>query len=282
VWKLTGETKGFELVLDSAVDLEGNLLVVAESENYRIMKFDGNGNFLTGWGRQGSGEGEFSYTSGISYDAIAVDVQGHVFVTDYGNDRVQKFDSDGNFLTMWGRSGTEMGQLFRPIGIAVDSERNVYVTDSKPFVQKFDSEGNFLLSFGKEGSGEGQFRHPTGIEVDDQGFVYVADYENHNIQKFDSEGQFVMAWETGSDIGTTGTPESIAIDSLGRIHVTDLSLYRVEVFSSTGKLLWTWGGIGLGDGQCLYPTGLSIDPDGNIYLNDPELGAIQKFKLRKD
>jgi DNA-binding beta-propeller fold protein YncE len=282
VWKLTGETTGFKLVLDSAVDLEGNLLVIVESDDYRVMKFDSNGNFLVGWGGQGSGEGEFSYTSGVSYDSIDVDAQGHVFITDYGNDRIQIFDSEGNFLRMWGHSGDEKGQFFHPIGIAVDKARYVYVTDSKPFVQKFDRDGNFLLSFGEEGSDDGQFRHPTGMEVDDQGFIYVADYENHNIQKFDSQGQFITAWKTGSDIGSAGTPESIAMDSLGRLHVTDLSLYRVEVFSPAGESLWSWGGIGTGDGQFLYPTGLSIDPDGNIYLNDPELGAIQKYKLREE
>jgi DNA-binding beta-propeller fold protein YncE len=279
---LTGDQAGFTLALGSAIDLEGNLLVVVESDDYRIMKFDSDGNFLKGWGRSGIGEGEFSYIPGVSYDALEVDAQGNIFVTDSGNNRVQKFDSDGNFVTQWGSNGIGEGKLFRPLGVAVDIEGYVYVTDSNPYVQKFNNDGKYLLSLGSEGTGDGQFRHPTGIEVDEQGYVYVADYENKRVQKFDGDGQFITSWETGTDIGTTGTPESIAIDSLGRIHVTDLTLYRVEVFTSEGQSLWTWGSIGLNEGQFLYPTGLSINPEGEIYLSDPDRGTIQKFRLGEE
>jgi DNA-binding beta-propeller fold protein YncE len=282
LWMLSGDEAGFTLALDSAIDLDDNLLVIVESDEFRIMKFDPGGNFLSGWGANGIGEGEFSYIPGISFDSIAVDSQGNIFVTDSGNNRVQKFDRDGNFITHWGSRTMGEGKLFRPLGLAVDQSGNVYVTDSWSLVQKFSNDGKFLLSFGEEGTGEGQFRHPTGIAVDNEGYVYVADYENQNIQKFDGDGQFIASWETGTDIGTPGTPESIAIDSLGRIHVTDLTLYRTEVFSSAGESLWFWGEIGLGEGKFFYPTGLSIDPEGNIYISDPERKTLQKFKLNSD
>lgn len=47
-----------------------------------------------------------------------------------GNNRVQKFDSDGNFITKWGSEGSGEGQFNRPLGISVDSEGNVYVVDT--------------------------------------------------------------------------------------------------------------------------------------------------------
>lgn len=53
-----------------------------------------------------------------------------MYVTDYGNNRVQKFDSSGKFITIWGSYGTGDGQFNNPFGNAVDSSGNVYVTDN--------------------------------------------------------------------------------------------------------------------------------------------------------
>ena len=62
-------------------------------------------------------------------EGVAVDSSGNVYVTDYDNDRIQKFASDGKFITTWGSSGSGEGQFTKPQGIAVDSSGNVYVDD---------------------------------------------------------------------------------------------------------------------------------------------------------
>ncbi|MDO8727668.1 MAG: hypothetical protein Q7J35_16510 [Candidatus Methanoperedens sp.] len=55
-----------------------------------------------------------------------------------GNNRIQKFSSDGTFLTQWGSAGTGVSQFSNPLGIAVDSSGNVYVADSgNRRIQKF-------------------------------------------------------------------------------------------------------------------------------------------------
>ena len=80
--------------------------------------------FINKWGSQGNGNGQFAPPR-----QIAVDSSGNVYVADAGNDRVQKFDSNGNFLTKWGSQGSDNGQFLWPEGIAVDSSDNVYVAD---------------------------------------------------------------------------------------------------------------------------------------------------------
>jgi DNA-binding beta-propeller fold protein YncE len=162
-----------------AVDSSG-CVYVADYWNARIQKFDSNGNFITKWGSEGTGDGEFDDPAGI-----AVDSSGCVYVADAGNHRIQKFDSDGNFITKWGSSGTGDGEFSFPCGIAVDSSGCVYVADAEDDrIQKFDSDGNFITKWGSSGTGDGEFSFPCGIAVDSSGNVYVADLHNDRIQKF--------------------------------------------------------------------------------------------------
>src|ERR687891_514613 len=74
------------------------------------------------------------------------DVSKEVFVVDYANIRIQKFDTDGKFITKWGTEGDGEGQFKIPHGIAVDSSgSNVYVTDMTGLsINKFTRNGEFV------------------------------------------------------------------------------------------------------------------------------------------
>src|SRR5262245_28341794 len=81
--------------------------------------------FLLKWGfPSGSGNGELSRPNGVATDA-----SGNVYVADSGNDRIQKFDASGTFLTTWGSSGSGDGPFIFPNGVATDASGNVYVAD---------------------------------------------------------------------------------------------------------------------------------------------------------
>jgi hypothetical protein len=103
-------------------------------------------------------------------DGLALDQQGNLYMMDSGNRRIQKFDSDGHFITTWGSRGSDDGQfdcLGLPCMVAVDGQVNVYVTDSGNHrIQKFDSNGEFLAKWGSFGDGDGQFSRPFGVAVD--------------------------------------------------------------------------------------------------------------------
>jgi len=54
-----------------------------------------------------------------------------VYVVDSGNNRIQKFDSNGKFITSWGSYGVGSGKFRFADSIAVDTMgKNVYVSDS--------------------------------------------------------------------------------------------------------------------------------------------------------
>ncbi len=80
--------------------------------------------YITQWGSQGTGNGQF-------YDlwGIAADSSGDVYVADTLNSRIQEFSDSGTYITQWGSAGSGNGQFNGPDGIAVDGSGNVYVSD---------------------------------------------------------------------------------------------------------------------------------------------------------
>lgn len=114
--------KSFNAPSDVVVAENGDIFVAdghGLDGNNRVVKVSKNGEFIKAWGKTGYAPGEFR-----TLHAIAIDSRGRVFVGDRANNRIQIFDQDGKFLTMW----TQFG---RPSGISFDSKDQIYVADSE-------------------------------------------------------------------------------------------------------------------------------------------------------
>ena len=135
--------------------------------------------FVREWGNVGPSQ--FQYPAGV-----AVDSSGYVYVVDSANSTIQKFTSNGKFVTKWGSLGDYDGQFDHPTGIAVDHTGNVYISDhDNSRIQKFDSNGKFLTMWGSYGYGDGKFRFADSIAVDNLGKnVYVSDSDSRSIKIF--------------------------------------------------------------------------------------------------
>lgn len=270
-----------------AINSQGHIYV-SDMGNDRVLIFDAAGKRIGTWDKKGSGEGEFN---SMGFGGIAIDSKDNVFVVDNENHRIQKFDRDGNFVAQWGTEGnpsqfdtnnTENGQFIRAIGIAIDAEDHVYVTDDGyPYVQKFDNDGVFLMRFGGPGEGEGTFKHATGIAVDGKGNSYVSDYETKWVQKFDAKGQYVLSWKLGEDIGIEGTPEGIAVDEEGHVYVTDYDLGRIQVFDENGAFLWSIGGKVSISNPFRRPTGIAINATGRLIVINQSTGQISIVEIKE-
>ena len=94
----------------------------------------------------------------VGPNAIVIDSNDNLYITEFMGNRVQKFNADGEFITAWGSEGVENGQFRNPTGIAIDSEGHIYVSESGNHrVQKFTSDGEWLATWGGQGSDDGQF-----------------------------------------------------------------------------------------------------------------------------
>ena len=223
---------------------------------------------------------------------VAVDSSGNVYVTDQGNNRVQKFTSTGTYISQLGcpsgacSAGSANGQFMGPFGVAVDSSGNVYVADyGNNRVEKFTGTGTYLSQLGcptgacSSGSGNGQFNEPSGVAVDSSGNVYVTDFQNNRVEKFTSTGLFVTKWGSlGSGDGQFDAPYGVAVDGSGNVYVADFGNDRVEKFTSTGLFVTKWGsGPGSGNGQFDVPYGVAVDGSGNVYVADSGNHRVEKF-----
>ena len=73
--------------------------------------------------------------------SIAADNRGFVYVADWGNSRIQKYTTEGQFVIEWDRWADGDGFFNRPEGIAVDSNGIIYVVDSSIWAHKFTADG---------------------------------------------------------------------------------------------------------------------------------------------
>jgi len=226
-------------------------------------------------------EGRFSQLGGVTVDSSgkvyaveSVDVDWH-----YGFPSIKKFDSNGQFITMWGVPEAAEGKFKYPALVAVDGSGNMYVTDKTSYcVHKLDAQGRYIKRWGDKGTGDGQFDTPEGIAVDGSGHVYVCDRQNSRIQKFDSDGKFLTKWgKEGSGDGEFHFPAAVAVDKEGNVYVADSDNHRVQKFTADGKYLTKWGEFGEAPGQFNVPLGIAVDAAGNVYVSDSHNHRIQKF-----
>lgn len=130
--------------LGIAVDSQDNVYIgLLGLQDHYVEKWSADGRQLLTWGSRGTGDGQFRFTGPSSGPrGIAVDRQGNVYVTDPENNRVQKFDANGQFLLSL--TGCGEGAFWWPYSVAVDGPGNLYVLDGLGHLFKCAATGQFL------------------------------------------------------------------------------------------------------------------------------------------
>ncbi len=143
--------------------------------NHRILKFSKDGKFIKEWGGTGSGNGQLNDPHGMAMDST-----GRIFVADRGNQRIQVFDQEGNFVAAWPQFG-------HPEGLFITADDTLYVTDSNSRPESPYKRG-IRVGSAKDGSvryfipqdsvalpGQMGTTGPVGLGVDSKGNIFAAD-----------------------------------------------------------------------------------------------------------
>ncbi len=163
------------------VDHEGNVWIAdargdeTRMKGHQVHKFSPDGELLMSLGLAGiAGKGNNIFDQP---NDVFVAPNGDIFVADghssEGNNRIVKFNSNGEYLMEWGGAGTGPGQLNVPHALAMDSAGRLFVADrGNSRLQIFDQEGNWLATWT-------QFGRPSGLYIDANDILYSADSESN-------------------------------------------------------------------------------------------------------
>jgi len=254
-----------------AVDVQDNLYVTDMTG--RVQKFSSNGVCLLAW--------QMPVTDLGKPKGMGRDREGNILVLEPHYQRVNVFSPAGKLVAQWGKRGTNGGEFTLPRAVAVDSRREVFVSEYsvRDRVQRFDARGEKCLAgFGRSGNAPGEFNRPEGLGLDAQDCLHVADSCNHRIQIFARDGTFLRAYgKAGKGLGELSYPYDVCVDAAGRQYVCEFGNSRIQVFDANDRPLEIIGGPGAAPGQFNNPWGVALDSAGNLYVADSQNHRVQKL-----
>jgi DNA-binding beta-propeller fold protein YncE len=240
-------------------------IVVADTGNNVVRKYDSTGNVIWTVGPTGVGFGQFTGPRDIG-----VDSSGNIYVADDGSDvvgggRIAKFDANGNFLTSW--KGPADDLVGNPIGLSVANDL-VYVADpNHKRVHVFNTSGTQLSDVVSNGICTiGRVRDAT---ADGAGNVYVANYDLNNILVFSAAGTCLSKWGSkGSRPGQFAFPYGVAIATdpvLGTqaAYIADANNERIQELDLAGAVIAVIGSAGSAKGQFVTLRRVAVATDGS-------------------
>ncbi len=309
----TGSAARFNGPEGVAVDSSGNVYV-GDVSNHTIRAITPEGVVTTLAGSasgSGSADGTGSAARFTAPAGVALDSNGNIYVGDTGNNTIRKITSAGVVTTLAGSAGNagyadgtgNAAQFNTPVGVAVDTNGNVYVADAlNQTIRKITSAGvvtTLAGSAGNPGSDDGiasdaRFSGPRGVALDSAGNLYVCDGDNNTIRKIDSAGIVTtlagLAGSTGSYDGTGSearfnTPRGVAVDSAGNVYVGDTFNHTIRKITSAGVVTTLAGLAGnpgsadgtVSDARFRQPRGVAVDTNGNVYVGDSAGPTIRKI-----
>ncbi len=217
-----------------------NPATLITSRDVDIAKYDSNKDIV--WIKGGSGTSDGLLNTTFYPWGIFTDPQDNIWVVDTGNHRLQKFDSNGNFLFKLGgtAAGSASDQFNTPYGMAFTNDGHLWATDRlNNRFKKYTLSGTLVTTIGNVNGAT--LNQPHGIALDDAQNIYIASRHNHRIQKYTSAGVLTASiglGTAGNANGQLNEPTTVLIDSSnGDIYTYELVNRRISVFAANGTFL---------------------------------------------
>ena len=212
-----GPLNGFDRPYDIARGVDGRLYV-SEYRGGRVSVLSGDGNWLSYIGSRGVRDGQF-----VGPQNLTVDMEdGYLYIVDYGNRRVCKYDPDGVFILSFGLKNSVFPGLLSPTGIA-SKGGVIYIADNAAnAIFMFDPNGNFLGRLDAAG-----LRGPESVRFLSDGTLIVAD--NNRILQIDVNSAIVR--ELGLAGGDKTRVTGADMDKNGNIVAANFNAGEVSIMT---------------------------------------------------
>jgi len=291
---------------DAATDDAGNLYV-ADYRHSAIQKYRVGGtwpNLTYTWVKQWGGKGSaFPKCLQIPRPyGVDVDDAGRVYVASSDLSVVKVFDSNGTCIAggTYGVHGAGAGQISQLRRVAVTSGANpkVYVADLWGLkILEYDTAGSHTAPIAQWGTGtyppDGLLNEVHSVAPSTNGrWLYAIDTINQRGERYDLQGCQAppstvcpaVDWGVkGVGPGAFNWPQGIGVNPVnGHVWIADTRNNRLQEYSiaadGTASLVHVLGGtLGNAHGQFYWPTSVTFDPSGNIYVADTFNSRVQSF-----
>lgn len=231
-------------------------------------------------GGQGTAKGQLNSPSDVS-----VDGSGNIYVADTNNNRIEKYDAQGNFAASAGGFGSEIS-LNQPWSIAVASDGSVFVADTwNHKMVKLDSDLNKVKEWGTGGQVDAggdpmKLFGPRDVVLTSDGKLLITDTGNERVIEYTQDGDFVNQWG-GTSVAAPlnfNEPVGLAIEPFGGdLYVADFWDQRIVHYDRDFNLkneikVDSWGSKAVTERAYL-----TLLPDGRLLASDPTNGKLLIF-----
>ena len=205
----------------------------------------------------------------------ASDSQGRIWITSPQNATLYALDkANRKVIRITGDRGI---MLKMPLGLAVDSRDNIYVSDPlQHTVVKFDRDGHLQAMIGQNPA----LQNPALLALDEiRRRLFVVDSHLHEVLVYnlDTLQNIATVGKRGVKNGEFNYPVGVGVNRDGYFAVTDTGSCSVQIFSPDLKFVRRFGGHGDRPGYFTRPKGVAFDSEGNIWVVDAAFNNVQIF-----
>ena len=183
----------FDDAVSVSVSANGDLMVLDAGKN-QLLQFSQAGEVVKMIGGRGWGDLEFDSPTDVS-----ANIGLNVYIADYNNRRVQRFDRKMNFVQSITADNIvpALSGSFYPRAVALSTQGELFVVESDGRrILKFDPAQHMEREFGGFNAGDGALTNPRDIAVAPDGKVIVLD--NKRVVEFDTYANFLLSFQIDS------------------------------------------------------------------------------------
>ena len=264
-----------------------------------------------------SGDGGAAAAASLSdCQGIAADSSGNIYVADTGNRRIRKISASRNISTVAGNGlnafagdgqSAVNASLSGPLGVAVDSQGNLYIADTgNNRIRKVTAGGIISTIAGSDTAGYSGDRGPavaatlnapSRLALDSSGNLYISDTGNNVVRRISTSGIITTVAGNGTarfsgdggpaTAASLANPQGLAVDSSGVLYIADSDNHRVRRVGRDGNIFTLVGNgipISSGNGRSpeqaglIEPVDVALDGSGDLYIADLFAARVRRVQ----